>query len=111
MINFREIFDINYSYVGIGIILGLIFLIILLEREDGVKVIGSSFFVSGIVMLVVYLFGNVIIDSFSYRFFIEIISDNFFSNLIIFSVVSLILGGIGIVGYKYINHEKKLDVV
>ena len=111
MINFREIFDISYSYVGIGIILGLIFLIILLEREDGVKVIGSSFFVSGIVMLVVYLFGNVIIDSFSYRFFIEIISDNFFSNLIIFSVVSLILGGIGIVGYKYINHEKKLDVV
>ena len=111
MINFREIFDISYSYVGIGIILGLIFLIILLDRGDGVKVIGSSFFVSGIVMLVVYLFGNVIIDSFSYRFFIEIISDNFFSNLIIFSVVSLILGGIGIVGYKYINHEKKLDVV
>ena len=111
MINFREIFDINYSYVGIGIILGLIFLIILLEREDGVKVIGSSFLISGIFMLVLYLFGNVIIDSFSYRFFIEIISDNFFSSLIIFSVVSLILGGIGIGVYRYIINKKTLDVV
>ena len=103
MINFREIFDISYSYVGIGIILGLIFLIILLDRGDGVKVIGSSFFVSGIVMLVVYLFGNVIIDSFSYRFFIEVISDNFFNSIIIFSVVTMLFGGISLVSYRYIN--------
>ena len=103
MINYREIFNISYSYVGFIIIGILILLLILIDKKGSIKVIGYSFFVAGMVLLLVYLFGNMIISSFSYRFFIEVISDNFFSSIIIFSVVSILFGTIGLGVYKYID--------
>jgi len=101
MINFREIFNISYSYIGIGLILVLIFIIFLLDKKKGIKVIGYSFLGSGVFLLIIYLFGNMIIDSFSYRVFIEIISDNFFDNIIVYSVISMIFGGINLGVYRY----------
>lgn len=103
MINFREIFNMNNSYIGLIIIGVLILVLFLLDKKRGIKVIGYSFLVSGIMLLLVYLFGNMIVGSFSYSFFIEIITDNFFSSVIVFSIVSMVFGGIGIGVYKYIK--------
>lgn len=102
MINYREIFNISYSYIGLVIIGILILLLFLLDKKRSIKVIGYSFLVAGVVLLAIYLFGNMIISSFSYRFFIEVISDNFFSIIIVFSIVSILFGAIGLGAYKYI---------
>lgn len=101
MINFREIFNISYSYIGIAVILLLIVILFVLDKRSGIKVIGYSFLTAGIVLLIIYLFGNMIIDSFSYRVFIEIISDNFFNSIIVYSVISMIFGGINLGVYRY----------
>lgn len=101
MINFREIFNISYSYIGIGIILLLILILFFLDKTKGIKVIGYSFLGAGIFLLVVYLFGNMIVNSFDYRVFIEIISDNFFNSIVVYSVISMIFGGINLGVYKY----------
>ena len=102
MMNFREIFNMGNSYIGLFIIIGLILLLVLLSKRESIKIFGYSFLGAGVLLVVIYLFGNIIIDSFSYRFFIEIISDNFFSNILIFSGVSLIFGGIGLGIHKFI---------
>lgn len=103
MINFREIFDINYSYIGLVVIAILMLLLVVLDKRESIKMFGYSFIGAGIVMLVIYLLGNMIISSFSYKFFIEIISNNLFSSIIIFSVVSLVFGGISFWVYRYID--------
>ena len=101
MINFREIFNINYSYIGIGVILLLVVILFFLDRKRGIKVIRYSFLGAGIVLLIMYLFGNMIVSSFNYRVFIEIISDNFFNSIIVYSVISMIFGGINLGVYRY----------
>ena len=81
--NFREIFNMNYSYIGlvfIGLLIGLLFL---LDKNIGIKVIGYSFLIAGICLGIMYFLGNMIVSSFSYSFFIEIISDNFFDSIMI----------------------------
>lgn len=101
MINFREFFSISYSYMGIVFILLLIVILFFLDKRRGIKVIGYSFLGAGIVLLIMYLFGNMIISSFSYRVFIEIISDNFFNSIIVYSIISMIFGGINLGVYRY----------
>ncbi len=103
MINFREIFNINYSYIGLVLIAVLMIVLVMLDKSLSIKVFGYSFFCAGFFMLVIYLIGNMIVSSFSYRFFIEVISDNFFNSIIIFSVVTMLFGGISLVSYRYIN--------
>ena len=102
MINFREIFNMSYSYIGIIIIGIIMIMIILLDKKEGIRIIGRSFFYSGVVLIIFYLLGNMLISSFEYKIFVEVISDNFFSSLIIFSVISLILGGVSFGFYRYI---------
>ena len=102
MMNFREIFNMNYSYIGlvfIGLLIGLLFL---LDKNIGIKVIGYSFLIAGICLGIMYFLGNMIVSSFSYSFFIEIISDNFFDSVMIFSVISIIFGGIGVGVHRYV---------
>jgi len=103
MINFREIFNINYSYVGLIIIGILMIILVLLDKKESIRVMGKSFFVAGIFLFLIYLFGNIIISNFSYKFFIEVISDSFFSSVIVFAVVSVVFGGIALGAWKYIN--------
>ena len=101
MINFREIFNISYSYIGIAIIALLIVILFILDKRRGIKVVGYSFLGAGIFLFIVYLFGNMIVSSFNYKVFIEIISNNFFNSIIVYSVISMIFGGINLGVYKY----------
>lgn len=103
MMNFREIFNISYSYIGIIIIGVILLLLFLLDGKGSIKIIGGSFFVAGVLLFLIYFFGNMIVGSFSYKFFVEIISDNFFNGIVIASVISVLFGGIGIGVYKYIK--------
>ena len=102
MINFREIFNMSYSYIGIIIIGIIMIMIILLDKKEGIRIIGRSFLGAGGVLIISYLLGNMLISSFEYKIFVVVISDNFFNSLIIFSVVSLILGGISFGFYRYV---------
>ena len=54
MMNFREIFNISYSYIGIIIIGVILLLLFLLDGKGSIKIIGGSFFVAGVLLFLIY---------------------------------------------------------
>ena len=102
MINYREIFDMSYSYVGLVIIVILMILIFLLDKKKSFKVVGDSFGVASLVLILMCFIGGMFVNSFEYSNFIKVITDNFFNGIIIFSVISLLISGISYVFYKYV---------
>lgn len=103
MRNYRAIFNPNYSYIGLIIIIILLLTLILLEKKKSLRVIGYSFLASGLFLLAVYLLSNLIITNMQYKFFIEIITNNFFSYIVIISVLTIAIGTISIYMYRYIE--------
>ena len=103
MINFREIFNISYSYIGLVLIFCLMIVLLSMDKRESVKIIGYSFIGAAIFMGMVYFIGNIFVNSFSYKFFVQIISDNLFNSIIFFSIISFIVGGISLGVYKYID--------
>ena len=63
MINFREIFNPSYSYIGLIIIAILVILLIVLEKKKSIRIIGYSCLSSGLVLLLIYFIGNLIINN------------------------------------------------
>ena len=101
MINFRTIFNNNYSVLGILIILFVILLILLINQDSrtSLKLIGTPCIISGIIALfidfILYLIINIIPHQ--YKIFIEVISNNIIKNIIYASIISITVGIILIV--------------
>lgn len=99
MINFREIFNMNYSFIGIILIFIIIMIIMLLNKNIwySTKLIGKSFIISGIIGLIINLIiyiGNKVIVMGNLKIFINIIISNVIKNLLIFSLISIIMGSL-----------------
>lgn len=109
MINFREIFNPSYSYIGLLLVIALIILIIIIEKKRSMKIIGYSCLSSGIVLLLIYLIGNLIIGSFSYKIFIQIITNNFFSSIVMLSILNICIGTISIYWYRFLEPQNTLS--
>ena len=105
MINFREIFNPNYSYIGLIFIVLIVALIILLEKKKSIKIIGYSCLSSGLLLLLIYFIGNLIVSNNSYKFFIEIITNSFFNSLVILSILNICLGIITIYLHRYLEQQ------
>ena len=105
MINFREIFNPSYSYIGLIIIAILLISLIILEKKRSIKVIGYSCFASGIFLLLIYFIGNLVINNINYKFFIEIITNSFFSSLIVIAILNVCIGTISIYLTRYIEQK------
>ena len=103
MINYREIFNVSYSYIGIILGLVLVILMAIMDGKRSFRIIGYSFFGAGIFMLLVYFLGNVIVDSLSFKFFVNVITNSFFGSVVVFAIFSICLGSISIYVSRYIN--------
>lgn len=97
MINFREIFNSSYSFIGILLISLLVMIILLINRniKYSVKVIGNTFLVSGIITLgldfLLSLFLKMVLTSY-YKVIIEVITNNVLKECFYYSIVSIGLG-------------------
>lgn len=97
MINFREIFNSSYSFIGILLISLLIMIILLINRniKYSVKVIGNTFLVSGIITLgldfLLSLFLKMVLTSY-YKVIIEVITNNVLKECFYYSIASIGLG-------------------
>lgn len=99
MINYRNIFNTSYNYIGLILIFILALLIIIIERDtvSSVYRISKYALISGIITLVLALLSNFIIEFLvfnSYKVFIEIISTNLIKNLYFYSIIIIIISGI-----------------
>lgn len=116
MINFREIFNPVYGYMGLIVILLILGLILIINRNIktsfqimGVIIITSSI-LNIIIALIIKLFIRYIID-YNYRIFIEVISDTLFSSLFYKSIVSLVIGILLLIIYKVIPQNRKSNTI
>ena len=103
MINYREIFDVDNIYIGFIALIIIMVLLVMLDKENGVKNIMVSFFIAGFILLGIVIFGNLIIDGIYFKFFIEIISNTFFSFVMVGVALCFVIGFIGVLFYKYIR--------
>ena len=97
MINFRNIFNIQYSIVGLIIIIILMLLIWILEKNINKSIhhLGTYLSVAGLVTLVISWIINIIIKLVvpdEYQIFINIININLQKNLMLYSIISIVAG-------------------
>ena len=105
MINFREIFNPSYSYIGLILIAIIALLIIFLEKRNSIRIIGYSCLASGLVLLIINFIGNLIVSNNSYKFFIEIITNSFFGSLDVLSILNIAIGTITIYFHRYLEQQ------
>ena len=94
MINFRNIFNDNYSYIIlIGIcILFLLLALVLKNNTKFIKLFSKINLICSIITIIIALSIKLIVNNFNnYRIFIEIISDSVFTNLLYLSILNLFL--------------------
>ena len=111
MINYRNIFNSSYNYIGQMIIIILSLLIIIIEKDtvSSIYRISKYTFISGIVILSLALLSNFIMEFLifnSYKVFIEIISKNLIENLYFYSIIIIIISGIINLMLKTLNNTK-----
>ena len=99
MINYRNIFNSSYNYIGLILIFVLALIIIVIEKDTVSSVcrISKYALISGIITLVLALFSNFIIEFLvfnRYKVFIEIISKNLIENLYFYSIIIIIISGV-----------------
>lgn len=98
MINYRNIFNPSYNYIGIIFIIIITLLIIIVQKDKIASIykISKSALVAGFITLIIAIIINILIDiviTNSYKIFIQIISENVISNLYFYSILVIIIGG------------------
>lgn len=111
MINYRNIFNTSYNYIGLILIFVLALIIIVIEKDTVSSVcrISKYAFISGIITLVLALFSNFIIEFLvfnRYKVFIEIITKNLINNLYFYSIIIIITSGIINLMLKTLSNTK-----
>ena len=97
MINFREIFNPSYNFIGLLFIALFIMIILLLNKNIlyCLKIIGKTFLISGIITLILdillYLGLDMVLISY-YKIIIQIITNNVLKNCLYYSLTSIIIG-------------------
>ena len=105
MINFREIFNPNYNFIGLLFMALLMMIILLLNRNIFycLKVIGKTFLISGMITLfldfILYLGLNMVLISY-YKIIIQIILNQVLKNCLYYSIISIMIGIVLIVFSK-----------
>ena len=113
MINYRNIFNPNYSYIGLIIILLLIIMFIVLQKDllKSISHISEISLISSVTTLVMTLILNLITKFIligSYKVFIEIITKNLIANLYLYSLIVIVIS-ILLIGIVKINSTKSLE--
>lgn len=99
MINYRNIFNPSYNYLGL-IFIAIISLIIILIQKDalvGIYKISKSCLTAGIIIFIITLILNFIMEFLivsSYKVFIEIITKNVISSLYFYSIIIIIISSL-----------------
>lgn len=110
--NFREIFNMRYGYIGLVVVAILLLFIFLLNKDikKSFKSVSIIFIVVGVINLIISLLINIIIkvvvDS-SYRAFVGVVSNSLYNTLLYISIGLIIGGIILIIINKYMIKDKK----
>ena len=111
MINYRNIFNSSYSYIGLILIFILALIIIIIEKDtlSSIYRISKYAIISGIIILLLALLSNFIINFLvfnKYKIFIEIITKNLINNLYFYSIIIIIISGIINLMLKTLSNTK-----
>lgn len=97
MINFREIFNPNYTIIGLIIIIALIILIFVFNKDtkQSLNLLGKTAIITSIITFLISLILKLGIDiliPYNYKLLIQVISNNLLKSYINSSILILIIG-------------------
>ena len=115
MINFREIFNPNYSFIGLLFIALIITIILFINKniKYSIHLIGKTLLISGIITLILSLLlktGFDLIFPSQYKFFAEIITNNLFKNYLYFSIFTMVIGILCLVFLKAFKEKNTNEI-
>lgn len=113
MINFRNIFNPSYNYIGIVIIIVIALTIIIIQKDTLTSIyqISKTSLIAGIITLIITLILHFIIEVLivsSYKVFIEVISENVINSLYFYSILITIISGLIYLITRTIMNSKHL---
>jgi len=99
MINYRQIFNPTYNYIGIIFIIIIALAIILIKKNtiSSIYQISESCLIAGTITIILTLLLNFVIKFLivnTYKIFIEVITKNVISSLYLYSIILIIISGI-----------------
>ena len=112
MINFRQIFNMNYGYLGVIIVIIFLILIILINKniQTSLKqlgIIASTASILNFLFLIIINFLTELELLNNYKIFIEVITKTFSKELTLYSLVILFLGIISLTISKILLSKVK----
>lgn len=111
MINYRQIFNPDYNYIGIILIAIIALIIILVQKHtiSSIYQIVESSLIAGTITLIATFLLNFIMSFLiisNYKIFIEVITKNVISSLYFYSIILIVISGIIIFMLKTIYKEE-----
>ena len=112
MINFRQIFNMNYGYLGVIIVIIFLILIILINKniQTSLKQLGIIAITASILNFLFLIIINFLTELEllnNYKIFIEVITKTFSQELTLYSLVILFLGIISLTISKILLSKVK----
>ena len=113
MINYRNIFNPTYSYIGIMVIIAIAILILISEKNILLSIyqISRTSLISGTISLIIGILINFLIQFIitnPYKIFITIITRNLIKNLYFYSAIIIIISGIlNLITRIFVNLDSK----
>jgi len=97
MINFREIFNPEYSFIFVILILILTVMIFILHKntKESIHILGKFVLISGVITLLIAIVLELGINTFipyNYKIFVQVISKNLSVNLLYNAIENIIIG-------------------
>lgn len=114
MINYRNIFNPTYNYIGIIFIIIISLSIIILQKKliTSIYKISKTFITSSLIIIIITTIFNLIIEfvvTNNYKIFIKIITTNVINNLYTYSFITLIISLILKIMIKTISNSNKIN--
>lgn len=99
MINYRNLFNPSYNYIGLIIIIIISLLIIIIQKDTikSIQQISKTCLIASLTILIITILLNLLMNGLipnSYKVFIEIISKNVIKNLYFYSILLIIISSI-----------------
>ena len=99
MINYRQIFNPEYNYIGLILIAIIALIIILVEKHtiSSIYKLAESSLIAGTITLIATLLLNFVMSFIiigNYKIFIEVITKNVISSLYFYSIILILISSI-----------------
>lgn len=114
MINYRQIFNPNYTCIGLIIIIVIIILLLIINKNSIITInqISKTALIASIITISISLILKLLINTFiptSYKIIIEIVSKNLITSIFTYSTIIAFISILALISTKILIKNKSIN--